>query len=155
MRLDRVLLVRVVAFVALGGCTLAAPVPGGPLRPGTYTQVQPTWSVGYGPASAGVDGMKVSGSGQAVGQGLDLPFLPITVGVRQALGSAFEVSADAGWLDSGAEIRAGRPVGAVPLAVSAGVRSSYFALVHQQDPTYTRGCASRPTRPSRTRTTHG
>jgi hypothetical protein len=55
----------------------------------------------------------------------------LTVGVRQALGETLEAGLDLGWVDSGVNLRAARPVAgeSLPAAVSTGVRSgrvSYF-----------------------------
>jgi hypothetical protein len=51
------------------------------------------------------------------------------MGLRQSLGSAVEASGDVGWLDIGAELRAGTPggSGAYPIAVAAGVRRGHYS----------------------------
>lgn len=116
--------------VFVGGCALTAPAPGGPLRAGAYTQLQPTWAIAYGPASMTVDGVRVSGTAQSrnVGRGVIDPFpnpIPLTIDVRQAVGPSLEANVDMGWVDSGVGLRlAVPPVGAAwPVAISAGVRS--------------------------------
>lgn len=123
---------------AAGGCAITATAPGGPLRPGTYTSVEPaTWAVAYGPASATVNGTRLTGSGETWGPGShpeDFAFVPIRFGVRQALGGSLEASGDVGTLDSGVELRAGTPggTGELPIAVTAGLRSSAIALNRQR-----------------------
>jgi hypothetical protein len=110
---------------------MTGPAPGGALRPGATTQLEPSWAVAYGPASANVGGTRVTGSGQTyngkTGQGT---IVPLRVGVRQTLGGVVEASGDIGWLDSGVELRAGTPggAGAFPVAVTAGFRSGRFAF---------------------------
>lgn len=110
------------------GCALTGPAPGGPLHSGAYTQVQPTFGIAYGPASAEINGVRVSGDGQSriVTSPID-PFpnpVPVTVGVRQQFGRVFEASADVGWVDSGVELRMGVPSGDnAPIVLSAGART--------------------------------
>ena len=113
-----------------GGCALTTPAPGGPLQAGTYTQFQPSWAAAYGRATVTVDGARLSGNGQTqiVGRGVIDPFpnpVPLTIGVRQALGPHLEASADVGWVDSGVGLRvAGPNVGeAMPIVFSAGART--------------------------------
>jgi hypothetical protein len=113
-----------IALGAASGCALTETGPGGPLRPATVTQIQPSLAFAYGRASATVGGSRVSGNAQNGGpitQGLPLP---LRIAVRQSLGSAVEVSGDIGWADSGAELRAGVPDDSdlPPLAIAAGVR---------------------------------
>lgn len=124
---------RPTLFVALAAtsCALTAPAPGGPLRPNTVTQLQPSWAIAYGRASATQGNAQVRGNAQTFGG----PFpwgapIPIRLGIRQAVGSVVEVGGDLGWVDSGLEVRAGSPEGSwvVPVAISGGIRSSYFAL---------------------------
>lgn len=117
--------------LAVAGCALTAPVPGGPVRANTVTQLQPSWALAYGRASASLGGARVSGNAQTFGG--PLPWgapIPIRLGVRQALGSEVEASGDVGWVDSGLELRAGSPEQswAVPMAISAGIRSSIFTI---------------------------
>ena len=114
----------------VGGCALTSPAPAGPLRAGTYTQIQPSWALAYGPASMKVNGVPVSGNAQSVNVGSVFvdPFpnpVPLTAGVRQALGPNVEVSGDLGWLDSGVGLRLAIPwlPDAQPLVISAGARS--------------------------------
>lgn len=119
----------VVGCAALAaGCALTAPAPGGPLHPATYTQIQPSFGIAYGPASADLNGVRVTGDGQSkiVTSPID-PFpnpVPVTVGVRQQLGSVFEVSADVGWVDSGVQVRMRVPSStSAPIVLSAGART--------------------------------
>jgi hypothetical protein len=135
MRPDSALFAGVLLLAgAGGGCAITATAPGGPLRSGSYTSLEPaTWAVAYGPASATVDGARLSGNGETWGPGPhpeDFAFLPIRFGVRQSLGSKVEASADLGTLDSGVEVRVGTRGGdgRLPLAVTAGLRSSAVAL---------------------------
>ena len=113
------------------GCTLTAPVPGGPLRPETFTAGQTTWAYAYGSARGSSRGTTVTGNGETVGRGGDLgASIPISVGLRQALGSSVEMSGDVGWLESGLELRVGTPGGRGrwPWTVGAGVRSAAVAI---------------------------
>ncbi len=119
------------AALAVAGCALTAPVPGGPVRAKTVTQLQPSWAIAYGRASATVGSARVSGNGQTFGG--PIPWgapIPIRLGVRQALGSVVEASGDWGWVDSGLELRAGSPEGSwlIPMAISGGIRSSILAI---------------------------
>jgi hypothetical protein len=121
--------------VLVGGCALTTPAPGGPMRSGVYSQLQPTWAIAYGPASATVDGVPVSGAAQTRhfgGGGLDpLPNpVPLTLGVRQAWGAHVEGSVDVGWVNSGVGLRLALPrIGdAEPLVISAGARSGLFSV---------------------------
>lgn len=117
-----------------GGCAITGTPPGGPLRAGTYTGVEPaTWAIAYGPASATVNGTRLSGSGETWGPGPhpeEAALVPIRFGIRQALGGALEIAGDVGTLDSGVELRAGTMPGrqAPVFAVTAGARSSAIAL---------------------------
>lgn len=117
--------------LAFVGCALTAPIPGGPLRTNTVTQLQPSWALAYGRASARLGDSQVRGNAQTFGG----PFpwgavVPIRLGVRQAVGSVVDVGGDLGWVDSGLELRAGSPEGSwvVPMAISAGIRSSYLTI---------------------------
>jgi hypothetical protein len=117
------------ATLAVTGCALTGPAPGGPLQPGTNTQIQPSWALAYGPASATVGGNRVTGNAQGYGgSNTELLPLPVRIGLRQSLGSTVEASGDVGWLDWGAELRAGTPggTGAFPIAIAAGVRRGPF-----------------------------
>jgi hypothetical protein len=49
-----VLAVAALAVAPLASCALTAPAPGGSLRQGAFLQVQPSWALGYGPATARV-----------------------------------------------------------------------------------------------------
>jgi hypothetical protein len=118
-------------MMACGGCTLTAPIPGGPLRPDNFTTVQTTWAYAYGPAKGSQNGDTVSGNGQTVGRGGDLgAVVPISLGLRQSLRSSLELAGDIGWLSSGIEVRAGTPggTGPWPFAISAGFRSSVLSI---------------------------
>jgi len=126
----------VLAAVAVAGCALTAPVPGGPVRTNRVTQLQPSWAVAYGRASANVGGARVSGNGQTFGG--PTPWgapIPIRLGLRQALGSAIEASGDWGWVDAGLELRAGSPEGAwlIPMAISVGLRSGSILAIPSSD----------------------
>ena len=119
----------VVGCAALAaGCALTSPAPGGPLHPTTYTQIEPSFGIAYGPASADLNGVRVTGDGQSkiVTSPID-PFpnpVPVTVGVRQQLGRQFEASADVGWVDSGVQVRMRAPSRAsAPIVLSAGART--------------------------------
>ncbi len=117
------------ATLAITGCALTGAAPGGPLRARTTTQIQPSWALAYGPASATVGGARVTGNAESYGgtKAEAIP-LPMRLGLRQSLGSAVEVGGDVGWLDSGVELRAGPPggAGAYPIAIAAGVRRGPF-----------------------------
>jgi hypothetical protein len=117
-----------VLVLLVGGCALTSPAPGGPLRNGSFSEIQPSWAMAYGRASATVGGVRVSGNGQTEVVGKDrapIPNLvPLTLGVRKQIGPVFEVNADIGWVDSGLGLRVGLPSGAlVPLVLSAGART--------------------------------
>lgn len=97
------------AALAMASCALTAPVAGGPVRAHTVTQLQPSWALAYGRASANLGGARVRGNAQTFGG--PLPWgapIPIRLGVRQALGSVVEASGDLGWVDAGLELRAAR-----------------------------------------------
>lgn len=117
---------------------MTAPVPGGPLRPNTFSEVQTTWAYAYGPARGTKSGRSVTGNGQNVGIGGPLgAIVPINLGLRQSLTGTLEASANVGWVGSGVELRAGTPggEGPWPFAVSAGLQSSRLAIgVLQSDP---------------------
>jgi hypothetical protein len=122
----------VLAALAIAGCALTAPVPAGPVRANTVTQLQPSWALAYGRASANLGGARVSGNGQTFGG--PLPWgapLPIRLGLRQAFGSVVEASGDLSWVDSGLELRAGSPEGSwlIPVAISAGIRNSSILTI--------------------------
>jgi hypothetical protein len=122
--------------LAIAGCALTAPVPGGPVRANTVTQLQPSWALAYGRASARIGEARVRGNGQTFGG--PIPWgapIPIRLGVRQALGSVVEASGDLGWVDSGVELRAGSPEGswAIPMAISAGIRSSSVLTIPRSE----------------------
>lgn len=144
MRPHRAFLAGTLLAGAAGGCAITATAPGGPLRPGTYTGLEPaTWAVAYGPASATVNGTRLTGSGQTWGPGPHpeaFAFLPIRFGVRQSLGGLVEASGDVGTLDSGVEVRVGTPGGdgRLPFAVTAGLRSSAIALNGERSTTNAR-----------------
>ena len=111
----------------LAGCALTNPAPGGALRGGSFSEIQPSWATAYGRASATVGGVRVSGNGQTevVGkQRVPVPNLvPLTLGVRRQFGPSFEVSSDVGWVDSGLGLRIGLPSeGLIPFVLSAGAR---------------------------------
>jgi hypothetical protein len=117
------------AMLAVTGCAITGTAPGGPLHAGTTTQIQPSLALAYGPGSATVGGTRVSGNAESYGgTKAELLPVPMRLGLRQSLGSAVEVSGDVGWLDSGAEVRAGTPggTGAFPIAFAAGVRQGPF-----------------------------
>jgi hypothetical protein len=83
----------------------------------------------YGPASATVGGVPVSGNGQTNQAGglkvnpLPNP-LPLTLGVQQQIGRSLEVRGDVGWVDSGVGLRVLLPLGEEPpFLVSVGARS--------------------------------
>ncbi len=123
----------------VGGCALTSPAPGGPLRGGSFTELQPSWAMAYGRASATVGGVPVSGNGQTEVVGKDrvpLPnLLPLTLGVRRQIGPAFDVSADIGWVDAGIGLRIGLPSGAlIPVVLSAGARTGKISV--SDDDTY-------------------
>lgn len=116
------------------GCALTTAGPGGPLRSGTSTEVQFTSAMAYGPATATVGGVRVSGNAQtnqAAGLSVNpLPNpVPVTVAVRQQVGSSFEVSGDLGWVDSGVGVRARLPTSEwLPLVLSAGARTGEIGV---------------------------
>ncbi|HEY6475277.1 MAG TPA: hypothetical protein VI456_01775 [Polyangia bacterium] len=120
---------------ALLGCALTTAGPGGPLRGGTSTQIQFTSALAYGPATATVGGVQVSGNtetnqlgGKPVVNPLPNP-VPVTVAVRQQVGPSFEVSADLGWVDSGIGLRIGLPSSdSLPLVLSAGARTGEIGI---------------------------
>jgi hypothetical protein len=123
---------------ALLGCALTTTGPGGPMLTGTTTQMQLSSAAAYGPARATVGDVRVSGNGQTETLALDNLSpnpMPITVGVRQQIGTSFEVNADVGWLDSGFGARIRLPSREhLPLVLSAGARSGEVALFRR--PTY-------------------
>ena len=123
----------VVLASLIGGCALTSPAPGGPLRGSSFSEIQPSWAMAYGRASATVGGVPVSGNGQTEVVGKDrvpIPNLvPLTFGVRRQIGPVFEVSADVGWVDSGLGIRIGLPSAElVPLVLSAGARTGKISV---------------------------
>lgn len=123
----RLLGATLAASLSVSGCALTGTTPGGPLHAGTTTQVQTSWAFAYGPASATVLGQHVTGNAESYGgTQTEVAPIPMRIGLRQSLGSAVEASADASWLDSGVEVRAGTPggTGACPFAIAAGVRAS-------------------------------
>jgi len=111
--------------LAFAGCAITGSAPGGPLHPGTTTQIQPSWALAYGPGSATVGATRMTANAESYG-GTKAEVLPIPmrIGLRQSLGSAVEASGDVGWLDSGVELRAGTPggTGDFPIAIAVGVR---------------------------------
>jgi hypothetical protein len=118
-------------LLGIGGCALTPPIPGGPLRPGTYTAAQVAWAYAYGPARASERGQQISGNGQMTGRGEPIgSVVPVVIGIRQALAKHVELAADYGFLNSGVELRAG--TGAEesrwPAAISLQARSSRLAI---------------------------
>ena len=108
---------------------MTTPAPGGPLRPGAFAQLQPSWAGAYGPASVRLDGVKVSVSGQGVPVS-PTELVPLTFGIRQAVGSHVEASADIGWVDSGIGLRFGVPFfESTPLVLAAGLRTGAVSVV--------------------------
>ena len=93
-----------------GGCAaITSGGAAGPMRSGSVTQLQAAWAYAYGPATATVSGQTVAGNGQMQAAGGDTPslptLLPLSIGIRQALGEIAEASADAGQMDSGLRLR--------------------------------------------------
>jgi hypothetical protein len=87
----------------------------------------------YGPASATVGGVHVSGNGltnEAGGDGRNVPNpVPLTAGVHQQLGPSFEVSGYLGWIDSGGGLRFRvRSSERFPLVLSAGARTGAIGI---------------------------
>jgi hypothetical protein len=117
----------IVVGPVLAGCALTTAGPGGPLASGTSMQIGVTSAVAYGPATATVNGMPVSGNAQinkAGGSNAVPNPIPITVGVRQQVGASFEVSGDVGWVDSGVGLRFRLPFSdEAPLVLSTGART--------------------------------
>ncbi|HEX3901295.1 MAG TPA: hypothetical protein VH853_00510 [Polyangia bacterium] len=119
----------------LFGCALTTAGPGGPLRSGTSTQIQFTSAVAYGPATATVGGVQVSGNaqsnqlgGKSVVDPLPNP-VPVTIAVRQQVGPSFEVAGDLGWVDSGVGLRLRLPSSeSLPLVLSAGARTGEIGI---------------------------
>lgn len=124
------------SLVAVAGCALTAPVPGGRLRAGAYTQFQPTWAISYSPAQATVvstgsgDSYQVKANTDEPGLGVVTAPLPISIGVRQALGPHLEVGITAGFSNSGLELRFGPADEGqrIPWVVSVGARTGKVAL---------------------------
>ncbi|HVY36577.1 MAG TPA: hypothetical protein VHM31_01540 [Polyangia bacterium] len=108
------------------GCALTTAGPAGPLRSGTKTLIQVTPAMAYGPATATVDGVAVSGNAEVNrggSKGLPLP-VPVTAGVNQQIGSWFQIGGDLGVNDSGVAARFRLPVFEDrPLVVTVGARS--------------------------------
>lgn len=123
-----------IAAVALGGAgcfAFTSPGPVGPMRAGNATQLSASWAYAYGPATATVSGQTISGNAQmqAFGNAAFPSALPVTVGIRQAIGDAAELSADLGGVDSGFRLRAGTPIEArVPFDVSLEARFGAISL---------------------------
>jgi hypothetical protein len=118
-------------LLVISGCALTPPIPGGPLRSGTYTAAQTTWAYAYGPARASQGGQQISGNGQMIGRGDPIgSAVPVSVGIRQALTTHAELAADYGFLNSGVELRAGTAAAESrwPGAISLQARSSQLAV---------------------------
>ena len=123
------------ALLSCASCALTTAGPGGPLRSGTSTQLQFTSAVAYGPATATVGGVPVSGNaqtnqlgGRSVVDPLPNP-VPVTIAARQQVGPSFEVSGDLGWVDSGVGLRLRLPLFAsLPMVLSAGARSGEIGI---------------------------
>jgi len=121
--------IALTATLAVTGCALSGAAPGGPLRPGTTTQIQPSLAFAYGPGTATVGGTRMTANAESYGgTKSELLPVPMRLGLRQSLGSAIEVGGDVSWLDSGVELRAGTPggTGAFPIAIAAGGRQGPF-----------------------------
>lgn len=94
----------------------------------TYTQIQPAFAVAYGPASAELNGVRLSGDGQTkiVTSPIN-PFpnpVPLTLALRQQFGRLVESSVDLGWVNSGIELRLAVPWAIdLPVALRAGART--------------------------------
>lgn len=120
----------VLAF-SVFGCALTTAGPAGPLSRGTETRIQATPAMAYGPATATVNGVTVSGNAEVnLGgtKGLPIP-VPVTAGVNQQIGPSFEIGGDLGVNDSGVAARFRLPVFEErPLVATVGARSGAVSL---------------------------
>jgi hypothetical protein len=113
----RLFAVSVIALALFGeGCAaLTSGGPVGPLRSGNTTQFAAAWAYAYGPATVTVGGVTLKGNADMQASSVGTPPLPsplpLTVGVRQALGNNAETDADIGTMDSGIRLRVGLPDG--------------------------------------------
>jgi hypothetical protein len=116
--------------VSLAACALTAPVPAGALRPGTTTQIAPSWAIAYGAGSATVGETRIHGNGQTYGGPTGVgSFLPLRLALRQSIGGVADVGGDVGWLDAGVDVRVGtNDQSDVPFSIMAGVRSGQIAF---------------------------
>jgi hypothetical protein len=89
--------------------------PVGPLRSGNATQLAAAWAYAYGPATATIGGVTIKGNAEMQASSVGTPPLPsplpLTIGIRQAVGDSVEVGADIGTMDSGFRLRVGLPDG--------------------------------------------
>jgi hypothetical protein len=124
------------ALAVASGAGCAAFTPGGPvgpLRSGNTTQLAAAWAYAYGPATAVVGGVTVKGNAEMQASSIGTPSipspLPLTVGVRQAMGDNAEVGADLGTIDSGFRLRVGLPdASSLPWDLAFEARTGQLAL---------------------------
>lgn len=110
--------------VAGGGCALAPPGPRGPLRPIPGMQGAMDFSLALSHAeAAAADGTRVDGTSD----GSVAPIFPRRLEVRVSPASFWDIGADLGWGDLGANLRFGLPARAGELwsfAIAGGGRAS-------------------------------
>src|SRR6266542_2240944 len=124
-------------LITLSGCVMAPGLPGGPLQ-GTGAQLTTATAFTVAKGNATLRSSSTGTVGKTTDYAADAhngPLIPTRIGMRIGLVDWMDIAGDAGWFDSGAEVRVGIPEGGwiLPIALGYGVRRGGGAFKGDHD----------------------